>query len=198
MLIIAALVEGSHALHDFALSNPLACSRRRIAGYQWPLSDRVVGGGWFSGSIGPRLICLFAPGGAIALAAVAGVIRWTVAAFTTSPVILAFIQPLHGFTFALLHLAAMQVIAQVCTAPFGRNGTSHLRHTVHRAGYGRADAGFRPSIWLDGRNSVSRHGRALSAGAAVMRPLALTRYAGVSGRRPYSSVGPVRRVSYTS
>jgi MFS transporter, PPP family, 3-phenylpropionic acid transporter len=63
--------------------------------------------------IGPRLIRLFAPGGAIALAAVAGVIRWTVAAFTTSPVILAFIQPLHGFTFALLHLAAMQVIAQV-------------------------------------------------------------------------------------
>ena len=63
--------------------------------------------------IGPRLVRLLAPGGAIALAAVAGVIRWTVAAFTTSPVILAFIQPLHGFTFALLHLAAMQVIVQV-------------------------------------------------------------------------------------
>ena len=63
--------------------------------------------------IGPRLIRLLAPGGAIALAAVAGVIRWTVAAFTTSPVILAFVQPLHGFTFALLHLAAMQVIVRV-------------------------------------------------------------------------------------
>ena len=63
--------------------------------------------------IGPRLVRLFAPGGAIALAAVAGIIRWTVAAFTTSPAILAFMQPLHGFTFALLHLAAMQVIIRV-------------------------------------------------------------------------------------
>ena len=69
--------------------------------------------------IGPRLIRLFAPGGAIALAAVAGVIRWTVAAFTTSPVILAFIQPLHGFTFALLHLAAMQVIVRVVPLRLG-------------------------------------------------------------------------------
>ena len=63
--------------------------------------------------IGPRLVRMLGPGGAIALAAVAGIIRWTVAAFTTSPVILAFIQPLHGFTFALLHLAAMQVIVRV-------------------------------------------------------------------------------------
>ena len=62
---------------------------------------------------GPRLVRLLTPGGAMALAAIAGVIRWTVAAFTTSPIILAFIQPLHGFTFALLHLAAMQVIVQV-------------------------------------------------------------------------------------
>jgi PPP family 3-phenylpropionic acid transporter len=53
------------------------------------------------------------PGGAITLAAVAGVIRWSVAAFTTSPVLLAFVQPLHGFTFALLHLAAMQMIVRV-------------------------------------------------------------------------------------
>ena len=46
----------------------------------------------------------------MAVAAVAGIARWTVAAFTTSPIILGFIQPLHGLTFALLHLAAMQVI----------------------------------------------------------------------------------------
>jgi hypothetical protein len=63
--------------------------------------------------IGPRLVRLLTPGGAMAVSAAAGIIRWTVAACTTSPVILAFIQPLHGFTFALLHLAAMQVIVQV-------------------------------------------------------------------------------------
>ena len=113
LLIIAALVEGSHALH-----NSFSVIRWRAAGAGLPVisalwSESVLSEVLVFLLIGPRLIRLFAPGGAIALAAVAGVIRWTVAAFTTSPVILAFIQPLHGFTFALLHLAAMQVIVQV-------------------------------------------------------------------------------------
>jgi MFS_1 like family len=47
------------------------------------------------------------------LAAGAGVIRWTVVAFTTSPVLLSLVQPLHGLTFALLHLASMRLIVQV-------------------------------------------------------------------------------------
>jgi MFS transporter, PPP family, 3-phenylpropionic acid transporter len=113
LLIIAALVEGSHALHD-----SFSVIRWRAAGVGLPVvsalwSESVLSEVLVFLLIGPRLIRLFAPGGAIALAAVAGVIRWTVAAFTTSPVILAFIQPLHGFTFALLHLAAMQVIVRV-------------------------------------------------------------------------------------
>ena len=113
LLIIAALVEGSHALHD-----SFSVIRWRAAGVGLPVisalwSESVLSEVLVFLLIGPRLIRLFAPGGAIALAAVAGVIRWTVAAFTTSPVILAFIQPLHGFTFALLHLAAMQVIIRV-------------------------------------------------------------------------------------
>ena len=49
----------------------------------------------------------------VALAAGAGVIRWTVAAFTTSPGLLACIQPLHGLTFALFHLAAIRLIVTV-------------------------------------------------------------------------------------
>jgi MFS transporter, PPP family, 3-phenylpropionic acid transporter len=38
---------------------------------------------------------------------------WSVAAFTTSPGPLACIQPLHGLTFALFHLAAIQLIVAV-------------------------------------------------------------------------------------
>ena len=34
-------------------------------------------------------------------------------AFTTSPVLLSLGQPLHGLTFALLHLACMRLIVQV-------------------------------------------------------------------------------------
>jgi MFS transporter, PPP family, 3-phenylpropionic acid transporter len=113
LLVIAALIEGSHALHD-----SFSVIRWRAAGIGLPVvsalwSEAVLSEVLVFLLIGPRLIRLFAPGGAIALAAAAGAIRWTVAAFTTSPVTLALIQPLHGFTFALLHLAAMQVIVRV-------------------------------------------------------------------------------------
>ena len=47
------------------------------------------------------------------LAAGAGVVRWTVAAFTTDPILLGFVQPLHGLTFALLHLACMRLIVEI-------------------------------------------------------------------------------------
>jgi PPP family 3-phenylpropionic acid transporter len=113
LLIIAALVEGSHALHD-----SFSVIRWRAAGVGLPVisalwSESVLSEVLVFLLIGPRLVRLLTPGGAMAVAAVAGIVRWTVAAFTTSPVILAFVQPLHGFTFALLHLAAMQVIVQV-------------------------------------------------------------------------------------
>ena len=51
----------------------------------------------------------------MALAAGAGVLRWTVAAITTSLGLLACIPPLHGPTFALFHLAAIRLI--VAAAP---------------------------------------------------------------------------------
>jgi MFS transporter, PPP family, 3-phenylpropionic acid transporter len=113
LLIIAALVEGSHALHD-----SFSVIRWREAGTGLPVisalwSESVLSEVLVFLLIGPRLVRVLAPGGAMAVAAMAGIIRWTVAAFTTSPVILVFIQPMHGFTFALLHLAAMQVIVRV-------------------------------------------------------------------------------------
>ena len=114
MPVIAALVEGSHALHD-----AFSVIRWRAAGIELPivgllwsesvLSEVVV----FLVLIGPRIVRLIGPSGACALAAGAGVIRWTVAAFTTSPVLLGLVQPLHGLTFALLHLACMRLIVQV-------------------------------------------------------------------------------------
>jgi MFS transporter, PPP family, 3-phenylpropionic acid transporter len=50
------------------------------------------------------------PSRAAALAAAAGVVRWTVLGATTNVVPLALVEPLHGLTFALFHLAAMQLI----------------------------------------------------------------------------------------
>ena len=48
--------------------------------------------------------------GAVALAATAGVWRWVVMASTTDVMALALVQPLHGLTFAALHLACMRLL----------------------------------------------------------------------------------------
>jgi PPP family 3-phenylpropionic acid transporter len=113
MLVVAALIEGSHALHD-----SFAVIRWRDAG----VDTRIIGLLWSESVlaevavfllIGPWLLRRLAPSGACALAGGAGVLRWTVAAFTTSPFALGLIQPLHGFTFALLHLACMRLIVAV-------------------------------------------------------------------------------------
>jgi PPP family 3-phenylpropionic acid transporter len=63
--------------------------------------------------IGPWLVRRVGLSGSMALAAAAGVLRWTVAAFTKSVGLLACIQPLHGLTFALFHLAAIRLIVEV-------------------------------------------------------------------------------------
>jgi MFS transporter, PPP family, 3-phenylpropionic acid transporter len=111
--LVAALVEGSHALHD-----AFSVIRWRAAGIDLPIvgllwSESVLSEVVVFLLIGPRIVRLLGPGGACALVAGAGVVRWTVAAFTTDPVILGLVQPLHGLTFALLHLACMRLIVQV-------------------------------------------------------------------------------------
>jgi len=46
----------------------------------------------------------------ITVAAAAGIVRWVVMASSTSVTALALVQPLHGLTFAALHLACMRLI----------------------------------------------------------------------------------------
>ena len=61
--------------------------------------------------VGPRLLRRFGPAGCAALSAMAGALRWTVFAETTAVAALALSELLQGFTFALMHLACMAVIA---------------------------------------------------------------------------------------
>ena len=63
--------------------------------------------------IGPRLVERLGPAGVLALAAGAGTLRWVVMASTAEVVALALVQPLHGLTFAALHLACMRLIAAI-------------------------------------------------------------------------------------
>jgi PPP family 3-phenylpropionic acid transporter len=110
-VLVGALISGSHAMHD-----TFAVIRWNAAGigsapisllWSASVAAEVVVFFW----IGPSLIHRFGPSGAAAIAAVAGTIRWIVMSQTAAIAVLALVQPLHGFTFALLHLASMRLIA---------------------------------------------------------------------------------------
>ena len=63
--------------------------------------------------VGPALVTRLGPAKVVVLAATAGVLRWVVMAPTTQAVALALVQPLHGVTFAALHLACMRLIVAI-------------------------------------------------------------------------------------
>ena len=113
VVVVAALILGSHALHD-----TFSVIRWRAAGISsqtisllWSLSVAAEVVVFFIA--GPWLLNRLTPSAAIALAALAGASRWVVATFSVDVVALALIQPLHGITFALLHLACMRLLARV-------------------------------------------------------------------------------------
>jgi MFS transporter, PPP family, 3-phenylpropionic acid transporter len=63
--------------------------------------------------VGPPLLIRLRPAGVLTVAAVAGVVRWVVMASSASVTALALVQPLHGLTFAALHLACMRLIPAI-------------------------------------------------------------------------------------
>jgi PPP family 3-phenylpropionic acid transporter len=110
MVLIAALVYGSHAMHDaFAVIrwNAAGISPTMIS-ILW--SEAVIAEVLVFILIGPRLVNALGPSGAAAIAAIAAILRWLVVASSAHPGALAIVQPLHGLTFALLHLACMRLI----------------------------------------------------------------------------------------
>jgi PPP family 3-phenylpropionic acid transporter len=122
LILVAALVLGSHAMHDgFAVIRWSAAGiGPAAASLLW--SESVAAEVVVFFLIGPALVDRLTPAGALALAAVCGALRWSVAAGTTDLLALALIQPLHGITFALLHLACMRLIARI--VPHGLEGTA--------------------------------------------------------------------------
>jgi PPP family 3-phenylpropionic acid transporter len=113
LMLVAALIQGSHALHD-----GFVVIHWRSVG----IGDGTIGVLW-SESVaaevlvflvfGRRLLDWLNPAGASLLAAAGGVVRWGVLAETTSTLASALVEPLHGLTFALQHLACMRLIGAV-------------------------------------------------------------------------------------
>ncbi len=118
LMVVASLISGSHALHD-----GFAVIRWRAAGL-----DAVQCSGLWASSVagevvvfllfGRRLLDQLGPGRAVALSAVAGIVRWGTAAQTAWFPAMLLVEPLHGLTFALLHLACMDVIARTVPTPY--------------------------------------------------------------------------------
>ena len=122
LVLVAALILGSHAMHDaFAVIRWSAAGiSPGTASLLW--SESVAAEVLVFFVIGPALVTRLTPAGAAAIAALAGILRWTVMAQTTDVIALALVQPLHGITFALLHLASMRLMAR--TVPHGLEGTA--------------------------------------------------------------------------
>ncbi|MGH7871772.1 MAG: MFS transporter [Candidatus Binatia bacterium] len=122
LVLVAALILGSHAMHDaFAVIRwSTAGIGPAAASLLW--SESVAAEVLVFFLIGPALVTRLTPAGALAVAAIAGVLRWTVMAQTSNVIALALIQPLHGITFALLHLACMRLIGR--NVPPGLEGTA--------------------------------------------------------------------------
>jgi MFS transporter, PPP family, 3-phenylpropionic acid transporter len=116
LIVIAALVLGSHAMHDaFAM---IRWEGARIS----PLTASILWSESVGAEIavfvvaGPRVLDRFGPIFAMTVAALAGILRWSVMACTADVIAMALAEPLHGLSFALLHLACMRLIGQLVPA----------------------------------------------------------------------------------
>ena len=124
MVLVASFIYSSHAMHDaFAViwwsAAGIDPSTISILWSEAVAAEVVV---FFL--IGPALLNRLGARGAAVLAAAAGIVRWSVAGETTSILALSCIQPLHGFTFALLHLASMRVMKTLVPAGLAGTGQS--------------------------------------------------------------------------
>ena len=128
LVLVAALILGSHAMHD-----AFAVIRWRAAGVSPALasvlwSESVAAEVLVFFLIGPALVTWLTPAGALVVAALAGLLRWAVMAQSAAVLALALVQPLHGITFTLLHLACMRLLARIVRrASKGRRRRSTAR-----------------------------------------------------------------------
>ena len=124
LILVSALVYGSHSMHDaFAVIRwsdaGISTSSISILWSEAVAAEVIV---FFL--VGPALLDRFGARRAAALAAAAGIIRWSIAGVTTSILLLSIIQPLHGLTFALLHLACMRMMGALVPASLSATAQS--------------------------------------------------------------------------
>lgn len=122
VIFVAVLVLGSHAMHDAFAVIRWRNAGIGAAGVSVLWSESVVAEVLVFFVLGPSILRRFSAPFALAAAAAAGMLRWAVVAATTEIGALAVVQPLHGLTFALLHLACMHLLRIV--VPRGLEATA--------------------------------------------------------------------------
>jgi PPP family 3-phenylpropionic acid transporter len=112
VVAVGALILGSHALHDsFAVIRWTAAGiEPEITALLW--AEAVAAEVIVFLLIGPVLLDRLGAARTAMLAAGIGALRWIVSAQTAWLPAVAAIQPMHGITFALLHLALMRRLAE--------------------------------------------------------------------------------------
>ena len=124
VLPLSALIQGSHALfYGFGALHWQAAG----------LSPAVIGLLWAEGVVAEVALFLWGKPmaerlgakGLALVAAIAGIIRWSVFAETTWVPALALVQLLHALTFGAMHLGAMRVLAAL---PAGQAATAQTLH----------------------------------------------------------------------
>jgi PPP family 3-phenylpropionic acid transporter len=113
VVVVGALILGSHALHDsFAVIRWTAAGiAPGLTGMLW--AEAVAAEVIVFLLVGPPLLNRLGPARTAMLAAGIGALRWSVSAETVWLPAVAVIQPMHGITFALLHLALMRRLAEI-------------------------------------------------------------------------------------
>jgi PPP family 3-phenylpropionic acid transporter len=125
LIIVSALVYGSHATHD-----AFAVIRWSDAGIDTSVisvlwSEAVAAEVLVFFLVGPALLDRFGARAATVLAAAAGIIQWSIEGVTTSVLLLSILQPLHGLTFALLHLACMRMMGTLVPVRLAGTAQAH-------------------------------------------------------------------------
>lgn len=112
MLVIAALVIGSHAVvNTYGVIAWRAAGIGAITiGILW--SEAVAAEILVFLVAGPILLRRLGSNACVAVAAIAGIVRWAVLAGSDDVAAIAAVQALNGFTFSLVHLVCMQIIAR--------------------------------------------------------------------------------------
>ena len=114
LIFVASLILGSHAMHDsFAMIAWNAAGISPAVGSAlW--SESVAAEVIVFVAVGPFLLRHLTPEAAMAVSAVACLLRWGLLAESSSSIVaIAIAEPLHGLTFALLHLSCMRVLANI-------------------------------------------------------------------------------------